>query len=331
MPRGTKLNNEEIHKIDAFRNCGLGIRDIGRRINRSDAVIRNYFKKAKNYGIKKPTKGNQKISKRSIGQIKEEATKNKLSASHIVSKLNLTVTTRRVQQILHSCEHIVYRKSIKSPNLKKGHKEARLQFAKTVMHWNTEWKNIIFSDEKKFNLDGPDGLSYYWHDLKKSTSPRMSRNFGGGSIMFWGAFSYSEKLPLVTVPCKMNAEGYTDVLEEVLIPYLEKNNNVTFTFQQDNAPVHSAKFTKQWLHSKNVCQLQWPSLSPDLNPMENLWGILARKIYGNCRQFQTVNDLKSEILKCWAEIDETIVKSLINSMPNRIFEVIRCNGAKTNY
>lgn len=54
------------------------------------------------------------------------------------------------------------------PNLTKKHKEARLKFAEEHMHWGDLWQNVIFSDEKKFNFDGPDCYSFYWHDLKKN-------------------------------------------------------------------------------------------------------------------------------------------------------------------
>ena len=89
MLRCSVLTVEEKSKIDAYKNCSVWIGDIGSRINRSDAVIRNYFKIGKNYGKRKPTNGNQKIIKRSIGKIKKEATKNRLSVSQIVSKLSL--------------------------------------------------------------------------------------------------------------------------------------------------------------------------------------------------------------------------------------------------
>ena len=124
------------------------------------------------------------------------------------------------------------------------------------MCWKEEWENIIFSDEKKFNLDGPDGFSYYWHDLSKKK----------GSVMFWGAFSCKGKLPLSNVPSKMNANMFTQILENLLGQYLERYAEMSFTFQQDNAPVHSAKITKQWFLTKNLSVLDWPSLCPDLSP-----------------------------------------------------------------
>ncbi len=51
-----------------------------------------------------------------------------------------------------------------------------------------------------------------------------------------------------------------------------------FIFQQDLAPAHTAKSTKSWLNDHGVGVLDWPANSPDLNPIENLWGIVKRKM-----------------------------------------------------
>ena len=48
--------------------------------------------------------------------------------------------------------------------------------------------------------------------------------------MFWGAFSYAGKLQLSTVHSKMNAKMYTDILKDVLLPYLDRNAEITFQF-----------------------------------------------------------------------------------------------------
>ncbi len=51
-----------------------------------------------------------------------------------------------------------------------------------------------------------------------------------------------------------------------------------FIFLQDLAPVHTAKSTKSWLNDHGVGVLDWPANSPDLNSIENLWGIVKKKI-----------------------------------------------------
>ncbi len=50
-----------------------------------------------------------------------------------------------------------------------------------------------------------------------------------------------------------------------------------FIFQQDLAPAHTAKITKSWLNDHGVGVLDWPPNSPDLNPIEDIWGIVKRK------------------------------------------------------
>ncbi len=54
--------------------------------------------------------------------------------------------------------------------------------------------------------------------------------------------------------------------------------NADFIFQQDLAPAHTAKSSKSWLNDHGVGVLDWPANSPDLNPIENLWGIVKRKM-----------------------------------------------------
>ena len=53
---------------------------------------------------------------------------------------------------------MVYKKRKGQPKLTKLHKKNRLNFATEKIEWDKEWDQIIFSEEKKFNLDGPDGF-----------------------------------------------------------------------------------------------------------------------------------------------------------------------------
>ena len=129
----------------------------------------------------------------------------------------------------------------------------------------------------------------------------------------------------------MNAKGYREVLKKHLIDIGSCMGGSDWIVQQDDAPIHRAKVNLTWFKSQKINVLPWPSLSPDLNPIENLWGILARKVYAGGKQFRSKEQLKTAILKSWEEISIEQLRALVESMPERIFEVIKLNGAKTKY
>ena len=81
-----------------------------------------------------------------------------------------------------------------------------MKFAINHISWKEEWYKIIFSDEKRFNLDGPDGWSHYWHDLRTEPKIFRKRQSGGGSVMVGGVIGYLKKLNLIFVDHTMNTE-----------------------------------------------------------------------------------------------------------------------------
>ena len=190
---------------------------------------------------------------------------------------------------------------------------------------------MVWSDEKKFNLDGPDGVKYYWHDLRKDPLYFSRRGHGGGSVMVWAAFTSTGRVRLAFVPKRMNSIQYQFVLRRSLLPFFRRNRRRNFVFMQDNAPIHVSRSTKAWLRRKNIPLLDWPANSPDLNPMENLWGILVRRIYSENKQYQSVGELKMAIVAAWQSVEQEVIDNLVLSMDNRIFQVINLNGGPIDY
>ncbi len=77
--------------------------------------------------------------------------------------------------------------------------------------------------------------------------------------------------------------------------------------------------------------MDWPARSPDLNPIENVWGMLARKVYEGGRQNSNTKELKQQIENSWYDLDVGFLQKLIKSMSTRIFNMIRSNGKSINY
>ena len=121
--------------------------------------------------------------------------------------------------------------------LTKAHKIKRVEWAMAKITWNAEkWANTVFSGEKKFNLDGPDGLQFYWHDIRKDEQIYSTRQSGGGSVMVWGAFSAKGKTELAILDGNQDSGDYVYTLSEYLLPFIDLQHGRDCVFQQDVPP-----------------------------------------------------------------------------------------------
>lgn len=327
MSIGKRLTDREQGKIDALKGEGYSNREVAKKIKRSPKVVNNYLKLGDKYGLKgqRGRKSSVKpvIKKRIIHLACQES----MSSAQIKDELQLAQSSRTIRNILSSSPTVVYKKLKSKPPLTEAHKVARLAFAKKSIKDRVDWSKIIWSDEKKFNLDGPDGIRYYWHDLRYEPNYLSRRTFGGGTLMVWGAFVGNQLFDLVIIETTMNSEKYKEMLSKCLQPFIKRG----WTFMHDGASIHQSKETKEWLKINKIPVLEWPANSPDLNPVENLWGTLTRAVFANGRQFKSKEELKAEVLKQWDLIKPKELSNLVESMSNRIVEVIAKHGGNTKY
>ncbi len=150
--------------------------------------------------------------------------------------------------------------------------------------------------------------------------------------MIWGAMSSAGVGPLCFFFFLTNvtAPVYQYILEHFMVPSADQLfKDADFIFQQDLAPAHTAKSTKSWLNEHGVGVLDWPANSPDLNPIENLWGIVKRKMRN--KRPKNAGELKATVKESWASIPPHQCRKLITSMTRQIEAVIKAKGAPTKY
>uniref|UniRef100_A0A8C4REL1 Transposase n=1 Tax=Erpetoichthys calabaricus TaxID=27687 RepID=A0A8C4REL1_ERPCA len=225
---------------------------------------------------------------------------------------------------------LLSRRAAKKPLLSKKNIRDRLIFCKRYKDWTAEdWSKVIFSDESSFRLFDESG--------KKIVRRRKGERYHQSCVVpklkhpktihVWGCFSAKGVGSLAILPknTSMNKEWYQNILREQLLPAIQEQFGDEQCLFQHEVLYHKAKVITKWLGEQNIKMLvPWPGNSPDLNPIENLWSILKRRVD---KQKPTNSDkLQALIMQEWVAISQDLTQKLIDRMPGRIAEVLKKKG-----
>lgn len=340
MVKTREWSQKTREEVISLHKNGNGYKKIAKMLNIPRDTIGSIIRKFKSKGTVEtlPGRGRKKIlTATAVRYLKRKVGKNpRVTAKELkkdLSDVGTEVSAQTIRRTLRN-EDLHARTPRRTPLLTAKNKKSRLQYAKRHVDKPQKfWERVLWSDETKLELFGPMDQRYVWRRKnqayeEKNTLPTVKH--GGGSIMLWGCFASNGTGKLQRVQGTMNSLQYQEILEENV---MESVTNLRlgrrWTFQQDNDPKHTSKSTTAWLKMKGWSVLEWPSQSPDLNPIENLWWDL-KKAVAACKP-KNVTELEAFALEEWAKIPISRCKTLVSSYASRLKDVVTRKGCCTKY
>ena len=167
-------------------------------------------------------------------------------------------------------------------------------------------------------------------DDRKHIAPTLRQ---GKKIMLWGAISYGRKYPLVRIDLEGGSFNGQRYLDEIVRPHLAKHVAALRRWGQqhakvveDGSKIHWRKSIRAEKTKLKISNLAHPPYSPDLNPIENMWANLKKRL----RRCERVPTSKLELLDAiqeeWEAIPVSTVNKLIDGMENRRRSLISSRG-----
>lgn len=147
--------------------------------------------------------------------------------------------------------------------------------------------------------------------------------------MVWGGFSIKGLVGYYSFTTIMDGPYYVQILQDHLIGTARKQFGRRWRLLQDNDPKHKSRVVKQFLDKEVPEVIDWPSNSPDVNPIENLWSIIKRRV--EKRKPTDLKELDQFLYEEWNKVDMPIINNLIKSMKSRCLALIDSKGERIDY
>ena len=134
--------------------------------------------------------------------------------------------------------------------------------------------------------------------------------------------------PIVVQGNLIDQDYINKILQPEAVPFVQRHGPEIL--MNDNARPHVPRICRQFLNRNNVNVLPWPAVSPDMNPIEQIWDYLGRKVRGR-GNVHNLKDLENALIQEWNDIPNVVIRRYVRSMRGRLAACINSRGGHTRY
>ncbi|GFU47647.1 transposable element Tcb2 transposase [Trichonephila clavipes] len=225
------------------------------------------------------------------------------------------------------------RRSVRCVPLTPAHRRRRSLWCREHRNWrDNEWGRVLFTDESRFSLSSDSHRILIWRERGSRNHPSNIIERGGRGVLVWGGIMLGSRTDLHIFDAgSVNGTRYCN---EILLPYLRLFRGamgLQFLFMDDNAPCHHTVAAEQLLESEDIERMDWPTRSPDLNPIKHLREFLGRRLAARTLPPVTIRELQLELQDEWAAMPQQLIDTLILSMGRRCETCLAVRGDHIPY
>jgi transposase len=271
------------------------------------------------------------LNERKLEKIEEKATNDPKHSTpkEIKSSLHLQCSAKTIRRVLNDELGLFGRIARVSPPLHAQHIQMRVSFANGYS--KLDWTKVLWSDEMSIHL-GTQGQTWVQRPIGEALNSCyvVEREKHPPKVHVWGCMSSAGVGECYVFTDHLDKELMVEILKTCLLKSAREFwKNESWWFQQDNDPKHSSRLVQDWLHCHGINCIEWPPYSPDLNPIENLWANLKKRV----EQLHptTTQQLSTAVKTAWLQTQQTYCAKLVASMSHRCQLCIEYEGGLTGY
>lgn len=243
----------------------------------------------------------------------------------LLLKKGINVSLNLIRRRLHESK-IKYRSTNMKPFLSEKHVENRLNWAKENI--DRDFSKVIFTDESSFWAWLP--RRHAWSTQSNRVVQRTVKH--PAKVHVWGCFCSKGFGVLYVFTGNLNAEKMNEIYRKCLLKSAKRwfgPDTSAWVLQEDNDPKHRSHACTEWKRENGITTMNWPSQSPDANPIENVWSLMKMKLRG--KGVFNIKQLSRRVREIWRSLPLELAEKLVKSMPRRCQAIIDNNGDWTAY